>query len=101
MTEHFEQEFYTNPWRRVLPLGPDGIQPYVRPARRRRGTAGLRRLGASIGRALARIAAFGGRAAVGTSKRPMPEGGTPRRHAPRVAARGQRAGRAAPVRKAA
>jgi hypothetical protein len=28
--DHFDQEFYRSGWQRVLPLGPDGIQPYVR-----------------------------------------------------------------------
>ena len=33
----FEQEFYRSTWQRVLPAGPDGIQPYVRTARRAHG----------------------------------------------------------------
>jgi hypothetical protein len=103
MTERFEQEFYTSAWRRVLPLGPYGIQPYVRPARRRRGAVGLPRLGASIGRTLERITKFGGWAAVGVSKRPMPEGVSPPRHAPPGGGLGKHPGRAAPqpLRKAA
>jgi hypothetical protein len=30
MDGRFDQEFYRSEWQRVLPLGPDGIQPYVR-----------------------------------------------------------------------
>jgi hypothetical protein len=81
VTERFEQEFYTSPWCRVLPLGPYGIQPYVWPdhgRRMRRSAADLRRLGASIGRALERIAAFGCRVAVVMTRRPMLERTAPR-----------------------
>lgn len=33
MDDRFEEEFYKSPWHRVLPLGPHGIQPYVRAGR--------------------------------------------------------------------
>ena len=53
MDDRFEQEFYRSPWRRVLPVGPDGIQPYVRTGRGLGRVAGRRyRLGAML-RALA------------------------------------------------
>jgi hypothetical protein len=59
MTDRFEQEFYKSPWHRVLPVGPHGIEPYVRPARERGARAGAlpwRRLAAILGPML-RIAA--------------------------------------------
>jgi hypothetical protein len=73
MTAHFEQEFYKSAMQRVLPVGPDGIQPYVWPAGRRQASlgAGLRRLAGILGPAVDRIVAFGRRTAVGTSKRPL------------------------------
>ena len=95
MTERFEQEFYPDPWRRVLPLGPDGLQPYVRPAHGR-NAPDFRRLGATLRRVLEEITAFGRWAAAGINKRPMLEGGAPRpRHGPRVP-RAVRFARAAP-----
>ena len=33
MDEGFDREFYRCRWRLVLPVGPDGIQPYVRATR--------------------------------------------------------------------
>ena len=42
MTDRFEQEFYKSQWHRVLPIGPYGIQPFVRTLARRRGIAWLR-----------------------------------------------------------
>jgi hypothetical protein len=33
MDARFDEEFYKSSWQRVLPLGPDGIQPYVRASR--------------------------------------------------------------------
>ena len=30
MDDRFDPEFYRSPWQRVLPVGPYGIQPYVR-----------------------------------------------------------------------
>jgi hypothetical protein len=59
MTDRFEQEFYKSPWHRVLPVGPHGIAPYVRPAGEQGARAGAlpwRRLAAIVGPAL-RIAA--------------------------------------------
>jgi hypothetical protein len=29
MDDRFDQEFYRSAWRRVLPVGPHGIQPYL------------------------------------------------------------------------
>jgi hypothetical protein len=80
MTDRFEQEFYQNPWRRVLPVGPHGIQPYVRPARERSARAGSlpRRLAAMVGLMLEQAVAFGRWAAIGMAKRPMLEDIAPR-----------------------
>ena len=94
MTERFEQEFYPDSWRRVLPLGPDGLQTYVRPAHGR-GAADLRRLARGMGRAFGRIAAFGRRAASGMSKLASR---APRRMPPGVAPEAVRPARAAPQR---
>ena len=33
MHDRFDQEFYRPRWQRVLPVGPDGIQPYVQTGR--------------------------------------------------------------------
>ena len=33
MTEGFDREFYRSRWQRVLPVGPYGVQPYVRAGR--------------------------------------------------------------------
>lgn len=30
MDDRFDKEFYKSPWHRVLPVGPGGIQPFVR-----------------------------------------------------------------------
>jgi hypothetical protein len=35
MDDRFDQEFYKSEWQRALPLGPHGIQPYVRTSRNR------------------------------------------------------------------
>jgi hypothetical protein len=103
MIERFEQEFYKDPWHRVLPLGPGGIQPYVRPDHGRPGAADLWRLGASIGRALGLIAAFGRGAVMGMARRAALGSGVARQHAPGAAADAVRPARAAPqpLRKAA
>lgn len=53
MDDRFEQEFYRSPWHRVLPVGPGGIQPYVRPGRRSGRVAGLQHRLAGMLRALA------------------------------------------------
>ena len=37
MDDRFDREFYRSMWQRVLPVGPHGIQPYVRTSRRARG----------------------------------------------------------------
>jgi hypothetical protein len=33
MNEGFDREFYRSRWQRVLPVGPCGVQPCVRPSR--------------------------------------------------------------------
>jgi hypothetical protein len=54
MDHGFENEFYRSRWHRVLPVGPDGIQPYVRTGPRPDRIAGLRVRPAAMLRALAR-----------------------------------------------
>jgi hypothetical protein len=74
MADRFEQEFYRTQWRRVLPLGPDGIQPYVRTSRssRRPGLqAVLGRLIATLGAMAQGVIAFGRLAAIGMARRPI------------------------------
>jgi hypothetical protein len=75
MADRFDQEFYSTEWRRVLPLGPDGIQPYIRTSRtsRRPGLqAVLGRLIATLGATAQGVIAFGRLAAIGMARRPMP-----------------------------
>jgi hypothetical protein len=51
MHEGFDREFYRPRWQHVLPLGPLGIQPYVRAGRSARSAGAgpvLRRLGATL-----------------------------------------------------
>jgi hypothetical protein len=70
MDRGFDQEFYRSEWRRVLPLGPDGIQPYVRTSRtsRRPGLqAALGRLIATMGVMVQGVTAFG----TGMARRPI------------------------------
>jgi hypothetical protein len=104
----FEQEFDRSTWRLVLPLGPYGIQPYVRTGRGpglpvgrpvRRGTA------ARLGTLAERLIAFGRRTAIGTTRQPAIGRTTPQwqrsslRGVPRAVcppAPGQRARRSLP-----
>jgi hypothetical protein len=53
MDDRFEQEFYRSPWHRVLPVGPGGIQPFVRPGRPPAQVAGRQGRRAAVLRALA------------------------------------------------
>ena len=48
MDEGFDREFYRCRWRLVLPVGPDGIQPYVRATRGAGSSAGWLWKNASI-----------------------------------------------------
>jgi hypothetical protein len=99
MTDRFEQEFYQSPWHRVLPVGPHGIQPYVRPARERGARAGavaLRRLAALVGPILRQAAAFGRRAAIGMARRPMLEDLAPRERRPALRIASKTAGQVPP-----
>jgi hypothetical protein len=62
MNDRFDQEFYTSEWRRVLPLGPDGIQPYVRASHASRlpgAQSDMGRLIATLGTVAHRVIAFG------------------------------------------
>jgi hypothetical protein len=68
MDRGFDREFYRTEWRRVLPLGPDGIQPYVRASRisRRPGLqAALGRLIATLGAMARGVIGFDRFAAIG------------------------------------
>lgn len=90
MNHGFDQEFYSTEWRRVLPLGPDGIQPYIRTSRtsRRPGReAALGRLIATWGAMAQGMIAFGRFAATGMARRPMPVAAGPRAERPRPALR--------------
>lgn len=81
MDDRFDREFYKSEWQRVLPLGPNGIQPYVRasrPSRLPALRAGLGRLIAISGRVAQSVIRFGRFAAIGAAKRPMPSAGAPR-----------------------
>ena len=77
MHDRFEQEFYRSQWQRVLPIGPDGIQPYIRTAR----SSGLSAAPSARRRTtlaeLARgVIAFQRWAAIGMAKRlPLPATG--------------------------
>jgi hypothetical protein len=98
-TDRFEQEFYKSPWHRVLAVGPQGIQPYVRPVREpgaRAGAVALRRLAALAGLMLRRTVAFGRWAATGTPKRAMLEDLSPRGRRPALRIASKTAGRVSP-----
>ena len=73
MDDRFGRKFYRSQWQRVLPVGPYGIQPYVRRARRKRGLPtgrpGLIGLLAAVARA---VIALGRGAASGMATRPLP-----------------------------
>ena len=79
MDDRFDPEFYRSQWQRVLPVGPYGIQPYVRTARRTRGLPtgrpGLIGLLAAVARA---VIALGRGAASGMATRPLPLTTAPR-----------------------
>jgi hypothetical protein len=88
MAERFDEEFYKSPWHHVLPVGPYGIQPYVRKSR----TSGLpavlprrRRLIATLGGAARAVSAFRRLAALAIA-RLLPEAPPRRqRRSPRLA----------------
>jgi hypothetical protein len=74
MDDRFDQEFYKSEWQRLLPLGPDGIQPYVRAARPSPlpGLQGdLGRLIAALAAVAQRVIAFRRFALIGLAKRPI------------------------------
>jgi hypothetical protein len=73
MDDRFDREFYKSEWQRVLPLGPDGLQPYVRPSRRQRlpgPHADLGRWIAILGMVAQRVIAFGRLAVRAMAERP-------------------------------
>jgi hypothetical protein len=62
MDDGFDREFNRSRWQRVLAVGPDGIQPYVRPGHRSGPTAPwriLRRLLAIFAGLMPRAPLFG------------------------------------------
>ena len=88
MDDSFDQEFYRSEWQRVLPLGPDGIQPYVRGSRAGRLPGmlpDLDRLIAAWGTAAQRVIAFARFAATSVAKRPMLLASAPRASRQRLA----------------
>jgi hypothetical protein len=99
MADRFEQEFYKSPWRRVLPVGPLGIQPYVRPSREQGARAGAlpwRRLAAIVEPMLRRTVAFGRWPAIAMAKRPMLEDIAPRGRRPALRVASKTAGQVSP-----
>ena len=86
MNRGFDQEFYRSEWQRVLPLGPDGIQPYVRlsrPSRRLGLRPALARLIATWGAMAQGVIAFGRVAPLGMARPPMLLATAPRPERPR------------------
>jgi hypothetical protein len=83
MDDRFEKEFYKSSWQRVLPVGPDGMQPLVRadrPARWHRLAVMLRSLRHGVSafrRSLGAFGSFGRWGATGSA------GHAPLAHAPR------------------
>ena len=74
MPSRFDQEFYKSGWQRVLPVGPDGIEPYVQTSRTSRLPARppeLRPLIGLLGTAARRLIASVRRAAMRIATRPM------------------------------
>jgi hypothetical protein len=81
MDARFDEEFYKSSWQRVLPLGPDGIQPYVRASRPSRlpgVPADMARLIATLDTLAQGVIAFGRRSANGVSNRPLLLASAPR-----------------------
>jgi hypothetical protein len=73
MDDRFDQEFYGSTWRRVLPVGPHGIQPYVQTSRTARDLpAGLHGLIGLLAAAARGVIALGRWAVVGMATRPLP-----------------------------
>lgn len=90
MDERFDEEFYRSQWQRVLPLGPHGIQPYVRTARSSglpAGSSGLRRAVAMLAGLAWGVIAVGRWAASGMAKRPLLLESTPREQRQRASPR--------------
>ena len=81
MDDRFDREFYKPEWQRVLPLGPDGLQPFVRASRRQRSPgphADLGRWIATLDTVARRVIAFARSAARGMAERPVPSACAPR-----------------------
>ena len=74
MDDRFDQEFYRSQWQRVLPVGPHGIQPYIRTGRSSRlpsASLALRRLLAMLAGLARSVIAFRRWAAIGMAKGPL------------------------------
>jgi hypothetical protein len=103
MNDRFEKEFYRSSWQRVLPVGPDGIQPLVRtgrPARRHRLAAMLRSLTkglSAFGRGLGAFGSFGRWGPTGSVRPEKAAHAAVLRHLPSV--RVSRTARAGPTRR--
>jgi hypothetical protein len=72
MDQGFDREFYRSRRQRMLPVGPDGIQPYVRVTRSGRSSApgsALRRLLPNLRRATASAVALWRWDAIGADMR--------------------------------
>jgi hypothetical protein len=77
----FEQEFYRSSWQRVLPLGPYGVEPYLRTGRGSlpAGRPGPRRVAAPLDTLAQDLSALGRRAAIGAARRLSVLAAAPRR----------------------
>jgi hypothetical protein len=81
MDDRFDEEFYKSSWQRVLPLGPDGIQPYVHAFRTSRSEgvqADIGRLIATLAMVAQGVIAFRRRSANGMVERPLLLASAPR-----------------------
>jgi hypothetical protein len=78
MQDRFDQEFYRSEWHRTLPVGPHGIQPYVRTSHSSR-LPDLGRLVAILGALAQGAMAFGRWTAIGLARTPLRSAHGPRR----------------------
>jgi hypothetical protein len=72
MDDRFDQEFYRSAWRRVMPVGPHGIQPHLPTSGTARGlAAGLHGLVRLVGAVARGVGALKRWAALGITAPPM------------------------------